>query len=163
MSELETSVEAPSGSTEAPTTEADTSVTPDVNKSLAEANKRAFEERDEARGERDALAEKVARFQRAEIERIASESLAVPADLLALSGNEIGDYLTEDGSVDPDKVAADVAAILAERPGLGKPRPILGFDPSMGLGGKPSKGEPTFADLLKSAAGNNGPMVLHFG
>lgn len=39
-------------------------------------------------------------------------------DLFSLSGNEVADYLTDSGEVDTEKVAADVAAVLAERPGL---------------------------------------------
>jgi hypothetical protein len=108
-------------------------------------------ERNEARAERDALAQRVERMQRAEVERLASDKLSHPADLFSLSGNELADYLTESGDVDADKVAADVAALLAERPGLRKFTP--GYDPSQGLGGKPPKAaqaEPSFADLFKS-------------
>ena len=140
--ELETAVEAPSGSTEAPTAEVDTPVTPETVKGLTEARDKYLNQRDEAR-------ERVSRFQRAEIERLAGKSLSMPGDLFALSGNEIGDYLTEDGEVDPDKVAADVAAILAERPGLEKPRSPVGYDPSAGTGGAAPKGTPTWSDLLK--------------
>ena len=46
-------------------------------------------------------------------------------------GNELADYLTEVGDVDADKVAADVAAVLAERPGLRKQTP--GYDPTQGF------------------------------
>lgn len=139
--EPETAVEAPSGSTEAQTAEVGTSVTPETVLGLTEARDKYLAQRDEAR----ALVEQ---FQRREVERIASEHLSMPGDLLALSGNEIADYLTEAGHVDPDKVAADVAAILAERPGLQKRSPA--FDPSVGTGGRPAhRGEPTFADLFK--------------
>jgi hypothetical protein len=106
-------------------------------------------ERNEARAERDALAGRVERMQRTEVERLASEHLSTPSDLFSLSGNELDDYLTEDGDVDAGKVAADLAAILAERPGLRKLMP--GYDPSQGLGGRPmAKREPTLADLLKA-------------
>ena len=105
-------------------------------------------ERNEARAERDALAERVERMQRAEVERLASDKLSHPADLFSLSGNEVADYLTGDGDVDADKVAADVAALLAERPGLRKNAPA--FDPSQGSGGIPGKRAPSsWADLLK--------------
>jgi hypothetical protein len=135
---------SPEGSTESQTTEVDT---PDPSKGLAEARDKYLAQRDEARAERDALTERVAQFQRAEVERLAAEHLSMPGDLFSLSGNEIGDYLNEDGNVDPDKVAADVAAMLAERPGLNK-RALSFVDPSQGLGG-PSKPTPTWADLLK--------------
>ncbi|MGV0906977.1 hypothetical protein [Mycobacterium novum] len=105
-------------------------------------------ERNEARAERDALAQRVEQFQRAEVERLAAETMSQPADLFSLSGNALADYLTEDGDVDPDKVAADVAALLAERPGLRKQSPPL--DPSQGSGGQPvAKREPTWGALLK--------------
>jgi hypothetical protein len=104
-------------------------------------------ERNEARAERDALAQRVERMQRAEVERLAADGLSHPADLFSLSGNELADYLTEDGDVDVEKVAADVAAVLAERPGLQKNSPA--FDPSQGSGGKLGKSAPTFVDLLR--------------
>lgn len=105
-------------------------------------------ERNEAREERDALAQRVERMQRAEVERLAAGDLSHPRDLFSLSGNELADYLTEDGEVDADKVAADVAAVLAERPGLRKP--TRAFDPSQGIGGPTTpKREPTWGALLK--------------
>jgi hypothetical protein len=108
-------------------------------------------ERNEARTERDALAQRVERYQRAEVERLAADGLSHPADLFSLSGNELADYLTEDGEVDAEKVAADVVAVLAERPGLRRPAPA--YDPSVGLGGRlPARREPTAADLFKISA-----------
>lgn len=103
----------------------------------------------EAEAERDALAERLQRMQRAEIERLAADGLSHPADLFSLSGNELADYLTEDGDVDAEKVAADVAAILAERPGLRKQTP--GYDPSQGRGGRPpAKREPkSLGDVIR--------------
>jgi hypothetical protein len=103
----------------------------------------------EAEAQRDALAQRVERMQRAEVERLAADALSHPADLFSLSGNDLADYLTEDGDVDAEKVAADVAAVLAERPGLRKNSPS--YDPSQGLGGRPSKSGPSsWADLFKS-------------
>jgi hypothetical protein len=59
--------------------------------------------------------------------------LAHPSDALTLSGNSVSDYVDpETGDIDPDKVAADVAAILFERPGLAKPIPAV--DRSQGQG-----------------------------
>lgn len=120
---------------------------PEAENQKANKEARYRVERNEARTERDALAERVARMQRAEVERLAAGALAHPADLFSLSGNEPADYLTADGDVDPGKVAADVAEILAERPGLKKNAPA--FDPSQGLGGKPRpKRIPTWGALL---------------
>lgn len=110
-----------------------TDETPKAEPQRANKEARYRVERNEARTERDALAERVGRMQRSEIERLASDALAHPSDLFTLSGNEPADYLTDDGDVDADKVAADVAAVLAERPGLGKNSPA--FDPSQGTGG----------------------------
>jgi hypothetical protein len=91
-------------------------------------------------------------MQRAEIERLASEHLAMASDLFSLSGNDVADYLTEDGDVDAEKVAADVAAVLAERPGLQKPKFTAGYDPTQGYGGRTDpKREPTLVDLFKGS------------
>jgi len=105
-------------------------------------------ERNEAREERDALAQRVERMQRAEVERMAGAHLHIPGDLFTLSGNEVSDYLTEAGDVDADKVAADVAAILAERPGLKRNPPAV--DPTRGTGGRqaPPKREPSWSALI---------------
>lgn len=128
-----------------PTTEAPEADPPKANK---EARYRV--ERNEARTERDALAERVARMQRSEIERLAADALAHPADLFNLSGNDPADYLTEAGEVDADKVAADVAEILAERPGLKTNTPAV--DPTRGTGGRlaPPKAEPSWGSVFKS-------------
>jgi hypothetical protein len=104
-------------------------------------------ERNEARAERDALAERVERMHRAEVERLASEHLSMASDLFSLSGNEPADYLTESGDVDAEKVAADVAAVLAERPGLRKNSPA--YDPTQGSGGNPGKQSPGWGSLFK--------------
>ncbi|MGU3586055.1 hypothetical protein ACLBYD_23170 [Rhodococcus sp. C26F] len=72
----------------------------------------------------------------------------MPGDLFSLSGNELADYLDDDGNVDPEKVAADVVAVLTERPGLRKNAPA--FDPTQGTGGgKPKPGEPSLAAMIK--------------
>lgn len=105
-------------------------------------------ERNEAREERDALADRVARMQRAEVERLAADALSHPADVFSLSGNELADYLTEAGDVDADKVAADVTAILAERPGLRRNAPA--FDPTRSTGGRPPKPEPKWSGFTTS-------------
>ncbi|MCV7224447.1 hypothetical protein [Mycolicibacterium komossense] len=108
-------------------------------------------QRNEARTERDALAAKVEQMQRAEVERLASDGLSHPADLFSLSGNEVADYLTDSGDVDAAKVAADVSAVLAERPGLRRNSPA--FDPTQGHGGgkAPEKRLPTMADFFQAS------------
>lgn len=105
-------------------------------------------ERNQAREELTTAQARIEAMNRREVERLAGEHLAMPGDLFSLSGNELADYLTEDGEVDPEKVAADVAVIVAERPGLRKPSPYS--DPSQGRGGAaPKASTPTFADLFK--------------
>ena len=106
-------------------------------------------ERNEAREALTAAQGRIERMQRAEVERLASDAgLSLGSDVFTLSGNSVSDYLTEDGEVDTDKVAADVAAVLAERPGLRKT--ASPFDPSQGHGGKTPKREPaSWADLLR--------------
>ncbi|BBX69412.1 hypothetical protein [Mycolicibacterium psychrotolerans] len=104
-----------------------------------------------AREAETALAEAQSRIEamnRRELERLAGEAgLSHPTDLLTLSANEISDYLTEDGEIDPEKVAADVEAILTERPGLKKARRYV--DPTQGLGGKvPMPKKPSWGSLL---------------
>ncbi|BBX04313.1 hypothetical protein BST36_17350 [Mycolicibacterium moriokaense] len=103
-------------------------------------------ERNEARAERDALAERLSVLQRAEVERLASAGLSQPSDLFTLSGNELADYLTEDGLVDAEKVRADVEAIIAERPGLSAhQRPV---DHTQGYPGGGGKAKPSWAGLF---------------
>jgi hypothetical protein len=66
---------------------------------------------------------------------------------LALSGKALSDLLDDAGDVDPSKVDAVAAEVLALRPGLRPPSPV--YDRSQGLGGEPAKPTATFADLLK--------------
>ena len=73
----------------------------------------------ETETQRDALTERVATYQRRDAERVAGEYLAVPDDLWRFGGS-IEHYLDENGEVDADRVAGAVAAVLDERPGLGK-------------------------------------------
>ncbi|KMO68899.1 hypothetical protein [Mycolicibacterium obuense] len=139
-------------STESPETpEGDTPGTPETesgNQGLADARDRYRAERDTARDELTAATARIERMQRREIERLASSGLAHASDLFTLSGNELADYLDQAGYVDSDRVAADVAAILAERPGMRKPARAV--DPAQGLGGKllRKKSEPSFSDLF---------------
>lgn len=65
--------------------------------------------------ERDALAERVAHLQRAEVARLASGTLAEGGDIW-IAGVELAEVLNEDGNVDPDLVAAAAERVVAERP-----------------------------------------------
>ncbi|BBZ27869.1 hypothetical protein MMAD_21640 [Mycolicibacterium madagascariense] len=107
-------------------------------------------ERNAARDELAAATARIERMQRAEVERFAAEAgLSMGADLF-INGNGVADYLTDQGDVDAERVAADVAAVLAERPGLRRNAPAI--DPSMGLGGQGTPQRlPTMADLLRGS------------
>lgn len=74
----------------------------------------------EAEAERDALAERVETLQRAEVERIAGGASVKPAALWA-SGASLPELLTEDGTVDPEKVATAVQT-ARDQLGLAAPR-----------------------------------------
>lgn len=104
-------------------------------------------ERNEARQERDALKARIETLQARELERLASKSLSNPADLLTLSGKTLADLLDENGDIDPDRVSDLVTEVLGTRPGL--KRLDRATDISQGHGGQPSKGQPSFVDLLR--------------
>ncbi|EME18762.1 hypothetical protein G419_16213 [Rhodococcus triatomae BKS 15-14] len=84
------------------------------------------------------------------MERLATEAgLSLGSDVFTLSGNEAADYLDDDGNVDPARVAADVAAVLAERPGLRKNSPAL--DPTRGTGGaRPKQPTPEWGSIFRA-------------
>jgi len=71
----------------------------------------------EAEGERDGLRGRVEAMQRAEVERLVADQIAVPADVW-LAGALLPDLLDDDGNVDPAKVTDAVKAVLTDRPGL---------------------------------------------
>lgn len=106
-------------------------------------------ERNEARAERDALAERLQQLQTAELHRQASEYLAAPEDI-GLSGKTLGEYLTPEGWVDRDAVAEAAASVIESRPGLAKSPTFPAVDFTQGLGSETGKGRPTWADLLSN-------------
>mgnify|MGYP000959778157 CR=1 FL=1 len=113
---------------------------------MREARDRYRTERDTAREELATAHARIEALQRAEVERLAAEHLAVPGDLW-LSENAVADYLTESGDVDHDRVAEDAKLLLTERPRLGKNAPA--YDPSQGLGGdKPLPKQPNWGALF---------------
>ena len=69
-------------------------------------------ERDALRVQRDLLAESVANS-------VVSQSVAVPADYWTLAGRSPVEYLSDDGLLDVDRLGADVAVFLTERPAAG--------------------------------------------
>lgn len=100
-----------------------------------------------AEGERDTLAGRIERYQRAEVERLAADRLAVPADVFGF-GAELGDLLTPEGDVDGAAVAAAVDRLITDRPGLRKAT----VRTQVGLGGGNRQAPPTgpsWSDVLK--------------
>ncbi len=70
----------------------------------------------EAETERDGLRGRVEAMQRAEVERLVGDQIAVPADVW-LAGALLPDLLDDDGNVDQAKVTDTVKAVLTDRPG----------------------------------------------
>jgi hypothetical protein len=86
----------------------------------------------EAQAQVAELTERVTRMQRAEVERLAAR-LHDPGDLWT-AGVDLVELLTEDGQVDPERVAEAVAALADSRPYLLKPPPRV---PNFGQGRRP--------------------------
>jgi hypothetical protein len=151
MSAQETDTPIPSSDINADGSSDSGTGTPEAENGSQRVNKEAAYRvaRNEARAERDALQARIERMQRAEVERMAADAgLAHASDVFTMSGNELADYLDDDGNVDPEKVAADVAAVLAERPGLRKNAPAV--DLSHGLGGsKPKASAPSWDAIFQ--------------
>ena len=134
--------ESPVEATEVPSEGNDTGQQNNSNREAAKYRVRARE----AEAERDALAERLAALQTAELHRLAGEFLAVPEDI-SLSGKDLSDFLTPEGWVDRQAVEAAVSDVLAARPALGKNAPAVDLTQGHGLQG--GKSAPTLGDLLK--------------
>ncbi|NHU42583.1 hypothetical protein [Rhodococcus sp. A14] len=148
--ETTTSIPGPEGNADGVSIDSATS-TPETNNEPQKGNREARyrTERNAAREELATANARIERVQRAEVERLAADAgLSHASDVFTMSGNELADYLTESGDVDPARVAADVAAVLAERPGLRKNAPA--FDPSHGTGGtKPKPQAPSWGSMFQ--------------
>ncbi len=68
----------------------------------------------EAERERDGLRERVDDHDRREVERLAGEHLAEPADLWLASSLDV--MRTDDGALDREKVGAELARVTSEKP-----------------------------------------------
>ena len=82
-------------------------------------NSEAAKYRVRAREAETALAEAQARIEtllRADIERVAGESLAMAGDFW-IHGNDVDSYLTDGCLVDAERVRADAKLLVTERPG----------------------------------------------
>jgi len=136
--------------TETPdTTPEPTTNTPGGENTVAEAKK--YRQRAQAaEAERDELRARLDTLQRAEVERIAADTLADPADLWT-TGTTITDYLTEEGNIDNDKITTTITELVRAKPHWQKPQPtvpnaseVRGDDEIKG--GDPT---PTFTDAFK--------------
>lgn len=89
---------------------------PVENPAAAEAARQAKKYRQQLRAteaERDQLRAQVESFQRAEVERLAADRMADPADLWR-AGINLGDLLTEDGAaIDTQRVTETVDQVLS--------------------------------------------------
>jgi hypothetical protein len=101
----------------------------------------------EAVEQRDALAARVERYQRAEVTRLAAAQLAQGEDVFH-AGAELAAFLDEDGEVDAEKVKVAAASIASTRPGLAAATPS--FDG--GARPLPPAPGPSFADGFRKAA-----------
>ncbi|WP_336879785.1 hypothetical protein [Rhodococcus globerulus] len=150
MQETQTTTPSSERNAEGVSTDSGKTGTPDVENGSQKGKREARyrTERNAAREELTTAQARIERMQRVEVERIAGEHLSMPGDLLGLTGNEVADYLDDDGNVDSAKVAADVAAVLTERPGLRKNAPA--FDPTQGTGGnKPKASSPSWRSMFQ--------------
>lgn len=107
----------------------------------------------EVETERDTLRATVQAFQRAEVERLAADSLADVSDLWTLGEVEVDALLTEDGTVDQSKVESAVAALVERKPHLSVDGPPVGsFDGGV-RGPSTSAPTATWSGLLSGRTG----------
>lgn len=104
-------------------------------------------ERDTVRGELDTAHATVERLQRALVETTVASDLVDPADLWRHGGVEVSELLADDGTPDPEKVAAVVSDILAERRHLARPRTPRPDMTQGGTGTPPAPADPVAAFL----------------
>jgi hypothetical protein len=124
----------------------DTPTEPDASPN-SEAARRRVELR-EAQAERDALAERLTGYQRRECEAAVADLLDVPADLWDVAQADHATFYNDDGTVNADELRAAAAALIEQRPRLGKPpRPPAQW----GQGGTiaPSGGSVGWGDVIK--------------
>lgn len=80
------------------------------------------------------LTERLATLQRREVERLAADELADPADFWR-GGAELADLLDDDGNVDTDKVTAAVQSVLKEHRHWRRSVPAAAPAADVGVGG----------------------------
>jgi hypothetical protein len=75
----------------------------------------------EAEAARDALAERVTGYQRKECEAAVANLLDVPGDLWDIGQADVSAFYNDDGTLNEAEVQAAAAALIDQRPRLGKP------------------------------------------
>jgi hypothetical protein len=105
-------------------------------------------QRNEAREALTEASGRIEALQVREVERLASEHLAQPADLLSLGGVSLADLVTPEGYVDHEAVAEAAAAVIDSRPGLARNPKVRATDLSQGMGGG-GAGQPNWGDLFR--------------
>lgn len=104
----------------------------------------------ETEAERDALGERLARFQRVDAERLAAESLSRPSDLW-LDGVNPADLVDDDGNVVPELVQTAIAGVLDSRPQLAKGYGAQRGPSVFGVGAHaPIGGDYSWSDVISS-------------
>lgn len=119
-----------------------------------EGNKEAAKYRTRLRAaeaERDQLAGVVTAYQRREAEALVGERLLSASELWVADATKLADLIAENGTVDPAKVDAAVAAVLADRPYLAPKKP--GVPRDMGQGKRESAAPPvrSMQQILRGA------------
>ncbi|MCT1352233.1 hypothetical protein [Gordonia sp. p3-SID1431] len=73
-----------------------------------------------AEAERDTLAERLTTYQRRAAESTIADILDEPGDLFEIGGVDLADYLDEDGNINSTDLQGAAAALVDQRPKLGK-------------------------------------------
>ncbi len=100
----------------------------------------------EAETERDGLRGRVEAMQKAEVERLAANDLAAPADMW-LTGTTLADLLDDNGDVDTAKVTDTIQRVIGERPSWRAAPAPPSFDG--GVRATAAAPGPTYQDVLR--------------
>ena len=121
----------------------------DVGALRSEAKQRRLALRS-TEAERDAFKARVDEYDRREVERLATERLADPADLWL--STSLDAMRAEDGTIDMEKADAELQRVLAEKPHWRKPERSM---PNMHQGARESveRQAPSFGQAVKRALG----------
>jgi hypothetical protein len=145
----------PNGAPDVSADEPDNPAVPRDVRQLRRENKTLRERAKAAEAELETRSTQLAAMRRAEVERLAGSDLIDPSDLWS-AHPDVDGFLTEDGTIDPTKVAEAAQAITTAKPHLAadKPvsrppsdRPIESLRPGASSDTRPA--QPTWADALR--------------